>query len=93
MTGSVVGVPSAAAMNTVAAVGVQRAAWLLLVFPLAGVGEVGGLGRTEGKGHVAGLFYAGFDATGILTSRGFLNLPKNKDKPALNKGIRIDSFK
>ena len=33
MTGSVAGAPSAAVMSTVAAVGVQRAAWLLLVLP------------------------------------------------------------
>ena len=36
MTGSVAGAPSAAVMTTVPAVGAQRAAWLLLAFPLAG---------------------------------------------------------
>ncbi len=56
MTGSVAGVPSAAAMNTVAAVGVQRAAWLLLVFPLAGavILLLGGK-RTNSWGHLVGV--------------------------------------
>ena len=37
MTGSVAGAPpSAAVMTTLAAAGSQRAAWLLLAFPLAG---------------------------------------------------------
>ena len=38
MTGSVAAIraPSAAVMTTLQAVGVQRAAWLLLAFPLAG---------------------------------------------------------
>ena len=56
MTGSVAGVPSAAAMNTVAAIGVQRAAWLLLVFPLAGavILLLGGK-RTNSWGHLLGV--------------------------------------
>jgi NADH-quinone oxidoreductase subunit L len=56
VTGSVAGVPSAAAMNTVAAVGVQRAAWLLLVFPLAGavILLLGGK-RTNSWGHLLGV--------------------------------------
>ena len=56
MTGSVAGVPSAAAMNTVAAVGVQRAAWLLLVFPLAGavILLLGGK-RSNSWGHLLGV--------------------------------------
>jgi NADH-quinone oxidoreductase subunit L len=56
VTGSVAGVPSAAAMNTVAAVGVQRAAWLLLVFPLAGavILLLGGK-RTNSWGHLVGV--------------------------------------
>ena len=56
MTGSVAGVPSAAAMNTVAAVGVQRAAWLLLVFPLAGavILLLGGK-RSNSWGHLVGV--------------------------------------
>jgi NADH-quinone oxidoreductase subunit L len=56
VTGSVAGVPSAAAMNTVAAIGVQRAAWLLLVFPLAGavILLLGGK-RTNSWGHLVGV--------------------------------------
>jgi NADH-quinone oxidoreductase subunit L len=56
VTGSVAGVPSAAAMNTVAAVGVQRAAWLLLVFPLAGavILLLGGK-RSNSWGHLVGV--------------------------------------
>ena len=56
MTGSVAGAPSAAAMTTVAAVGVQRAAWLLLVLPLAGavILLLGGK-RTNAWGHLIGV--------------------------------------
>jgi NADH-quinone oxidoreductase subunit L len=56
VTGSVVGAPSAAAMNTVAAVGVQRAAWLLLAFPIAGaiILLLGGK-RTNSWGHLLGV--------------------------------------
>ena len=56
MTGSVAGAPSAAVMTTVAAVGVQRAAWLLLVFPLAGavILLLGGK-RTNSWGHLVGV--------------------------------------
>jgi NADH-quinone oxidoreductase subunit L len=56
VTGSVAGVPSAAAMHTVAAIGVQRAAWLLLVFPLAGavILLLGGK-RTNSWGHLVGV--------------------------------------
>ena len=56
MTGSVAGAPSAAAMTTVAAIGVQRAAWLLLVFPLAGavILLLGGK-RTNSWGHLVGV--------------------------------------
>ena len=56
MTGSVAGAPSAAAMTTVAAIGVQRAAWLLLVFPLAGaiILLLGGK-RTNSWGHLLGV--------------------------------------
>ena len=56
MTGSVAGAPSAAVMHTVAAVGVQRAAWLLLVFPIAGavILLLGGK-RTNSWGHLVGV--------------------------------------
>jgi NADH-quinone oxidoreductase subunit L len=56
VTGSVAGAPSAAAMTTVAAVGVQRAAWLLLAFPIAGavILLLGGK-RTNSWGHVVGV--------------------------------------
>jgi NADH-quinone oxidoreductase subunit L len=56
VTGSVVGAPSAAVMHTVAAVGVQRAAWLLLAFPIAGalILLLGGK-RTNSWGHVVGV--------------------------------------
>jgi NADH-quinone oxidoreductase subunit L len=56
VTGSVAGAPSAAAMNTLAAIGVQRAAWLLLVFPLAGaiILLLGGK-RTNSWGHLLGV--------------------------------------
>jgi NADH-quinone oxidoreductase subunit L len=56
VTGSVAGAPSAAAMTTVAAVGVQRAAWLLLAFPIVGavILLLGGK-RTNSWGHVLGV--------------------------------------
>jgi NADH-quinone oxidoreductase subunit L len=56
VTGSVAGAPSAAVMNTVAAVGVQRAAWLLLAFPVAGavILLLGGK-RTNSWGHLVGV--------------------------------------
>jgi len=56
VTGSVAGAPSAAVMHTVAAVGVQRAAWLLLVFPVAGaiILLLGGK-RTNSWGHLVGV--------------------------------------
>jgi NADH-quinone oxidoreductase subunit L len=56
VTGSVAGAPSAAVMHTVAAVGVQRAAWLLLVFPIAGaiILLLGGK-RTNSWGHLLGV--------------------------------------
>ena len=56
MTGSVAGAPSAAAMHTVAAVGVQRAAWLLLVFPIAGaIILLFGGKRSNSWGHLVGV--------------------------------------
>ncbi len=56
MTGFVAGAPSAVVMHTVAAVGVQRAAWLLLAFPIAGalILLLGGK-RTNSWGHVVGV--------------------------------------
>jgi NADH-quinone oxidoreductase subunit L len=56
VTGSVAGAPSAAVMHTVAAVGVQRAAWLLLVFPIAGaiILLLGGK-RSNSWGHLVGV--------------------------------------
>ena len=58
MTGSVAAsrAPSAAVMTTLQAVGVQRAAWLLLAFPLAGaVILLFGGKRTNGWGHLLGV--------------------------------------
>jgi NADH-quinone oxidoreductase subunit L len=54
--GSVAGAPSAAVMTTVAAIGVQRAAWLLLAFPIAGavILLLGGK-RTNSWGHLVGV--------------------------------------
>ena len=58
MTGSVAGghAPSAALMTTASAVGIQRAAWLLLAFPLAGavILLLGGK-RTNAWGHLLGV--------------------------------------
>ena len=56
MTGSVAGAPSAAVMTTVSAIGVQRAAWLLLAFPVAGaiILLLGGK-RTNSWGHLVGV--------------------------------------
>ena len=56
MTGSVAGAPSAAVMTTVTAVGAQRAAWLLLAFPVAGavILLLGGK-RTNSWGHLVGV--------------------------------------
>ncbi len=58
MTGSVAGghVPSAAVMTTLQAVGIQRAVWLLLAFPLAGavILLLGGK-RTNAWGHLVGV--------------------------------------
>ncbi len=56
MTGSVAGAPSAAVMTTVAAVGVQRAAWLLLAFPIAGAIILLLAGkRSNSWGHLVGV--------------------------------------
>jgi NADH-quinone oxidoreductase subunit L len=56
VTGSVAGAPSAAVMTTVTAVGAQRAAWLLLAFPVAGavILLLGGK-RTNSWGHLVGV--------------------------------------
>jgi len=56
VTGSVAGAPSAAVMTTVSAVGVQRAAWLLLAFPVAGaiILLLGGK-RSNSWGHLVGV--------------------------------------
>jgi len=58
VTGSVAGghVPSAAVMTTLQAVGIQRAVWLLLAFPLAGavILLLGGK-RTNAWGHLVGV--------------------------------------
>jgi NADH-quinone oxidoreductase subunit L len=58
VTGSVAGghAPSAALMTTASAVGIQRAAWLLLAFPLAGavILLLGGK-RTNAWGHLLGV--------------------------------------
>ena len=56
MTGSVAGAPSAAVMTSLTAVGVQRAAWLLLAFPVAGAAVLllGGK-RTNSWGHLVGV--------------------------------------
>jgi NADH-quinone oxidoreductase subunit L len=56
VTGSVAGAPSAAVMTSLTAVGVQRAAWLLLAFPVAGavILLLGGK-RTNSWGHLVGV--------------------------------------
>jgi NADH-quinone oxidoreductase subunit L len=56
VTGSVAGAPSAAVMTSLTAVGVQRAAWLLLAFPVAGAAVLllGGK-RTNSWGHLVGV--------------------------------------
>jgi NADH-quinone oxidoreductase subunit L len=56
VTGSVAGAPSAAAITSLGAVGVQRAAWLLLAFPVAGavILLLGGK-RTNRWGHLVGV--------------------------------------
>jgi NADH-quinone oxidoreductase subunit L len=56
VTGSVAGAPSAAVMTTMTAVGAQRAAWLLLAFPVAGavILLLGGK-RTNSWGHLVGV--------------------------------------
>jgi NADH-quinone oxidoreductase subunit L len=56
VTGSVAGAPSAAVMTTVGAIGAQRAAWLLLAFPVAGaiILLLGGK-RSNSWGHLVGV--------------------------------------
>jgi len=56
VTGSVAGAPSAAVMTTVTAIGVQRAAWLLLALPVAGavILLLGGK-RANSWGHLVGV--------------------------------------
>ena len=56
MTGSVAAAPSAAVMSSLTAVGVQRAAWLLLAFPVAGAAVLllGGK-RSNSWGHLVGV--------------------------------------
>jgi NADH-quinone oxidoreductase subunit L len=58
VTGSVAGAPSAAAISSLGAVGVQRAAWLLLAFPIAGalILLLGGK-RTNSWGHLVGVAF------------------------------------
>ena len=83
MTGSVAGAPSAAVMTTVAAVGVQRAAWLLLVFPLAGavILLLGGK-RTNSWGHLVGVAMpvASF-VYGLIAFIAMLELPGQPAQP------------
>ena len=56
MTGSVAAAPSAAVMSSLTAVGAQRAAWLLLAFPVAGavILLLGGK-RSNSWGHLVGV--------------------------------------
>jgi NADH-quinone oxidoreductase subunit L len=56
VTGSVAAAPSAAVMSSLTAVGVQRAAWLLLAFPVAGAAVLllGGK-RSNSWGHLVGV--------------------------------------
>jgi NADH-quinone oxidoreductase subunit L len=56
VTGSVAAAPSAAVMSSLTAVGAQRAAWLLLAFPVAGAAILllGGK-RTNSWGHLVGV--------------------------------------
>ena len=82
MTGSVAAghVPSAAVMTTLQAVGVQRAAWLLLAFPLAGavILLLGGK-RTNAWGHLVGVAMpvAAF-CYGVLAFAAMLGYPASR---------------
>jgi NADH-quinone oxidoreductase subunit L len=80
VTGSVAGAPSAAVMTTMTAVGAQRAAWLLLVFPLAGavILLLGGK-RSNSWGHLVGVAMpvASF-VYGLIAFIAMLGYPANQ---------------
>jgi NADH-quinone oxidoreductase subunit L len=80
VTGSVAGAPSAAVMTTMTAVGAQRAAWLLLVFPLAGavILLLGGK-RSNSWGHLVGVAMpvAAF-VYGLIAFIAMLSYPANQ---------------
>jgi NADH-quinone oxidoreductase subunit L len=86
VTGSVAGAPSAAVMHTVAAVGVQRAAWLLLAFPIAGalILLLGGK-RTNSWGHLVGVAMpvASF-VYGVIAFAAMLGYPASQRSRDLN---------
>jgi NADH-quinone oxidoreductase subunit L len=94
VTGSVAGVhaPSAAVMTTLQAVGIQRAAWLLLAFPLAGAAILllGGK-RTNTWGHLLGVAMpvAAF-GYGVLAFIAMLSYPAAQRSRDMNLFTWID---
>ncbi len=94
MTGSVAGAhaPSAAVMTTLQAVGIQRAAWLLLAFPLAGAAILllGGK-RTNAWGHLLGVAMpvAAF-GYGVLAFIAMLSYPAAQRSRDMNLFTWID---
>jgi NADH-quinone oxidoreductase subunit L len=94
VTGSVAGVhaPSAAVMATLQAVGIQRAAWLLLAFPLAGAAILllGGK-RTNTWGHLLGVAMpvAAF-GYGVLAFIAMLSYPAAQRSRDMNLFTWID---
>jgi NADH-quinone oxidoreductase subunit L len=94
VTGSVAGVhaPSAVVMTTLQAVGIQRAAWLLLAFPLAGAAILllGGK-RTNAWGHLLGVAMpvAAF-GYGVLAFIAMLSYPAAQRSRDMNLFTWID---
>jgi NADH-quinone oxidoreductase subunit L len=80
VTSSLAAAHAASATTALAAVGVQRAAWLLLVFPLAGalILLLGGR-RTNGFGHIIGVLMpvASF-VYGVITLFAMLSYPASQ---------------
>src|ERR1700685_4404143 len=84
-------------MHTVAAVGVQRAAWLLLVFPLAGavILLLGGK-RTNSWGHLVGAAMAGASLVyGLIAFIAMLSYPASQRSRDLHlySWIPVGGFK
>ncbi len=94
MTGSVAAghLPTAAVMTTLQAVGVQRAAWLLLAFPLAGavILLLGGK-RTNAWGHLLGVAMpvAAF-CYGVLAFAAMLSYPASQRERDMTMFTWID---